>query len=190
MTEQQPYPTREQIAEVASNHVTYTTIWANGTGSRGWKCSCGVHNWGTAEENPTRYQEYETRKKATMAAAEHVADAVLALFPQPAPSVERGVSTCYDTTPHLPHRGDRGIGDEPDITWVPLRCDGVPAEPPSIADMAPGTELTEGVRWSVGRDRNGNTFLYRNANGFAQMCLPDDLAPSTIRDVTPPEDAA
>lgn len=79
MTGQQ-YPTREQIAEVTSGHVTYTTIWANGAGARGWKCSCGVHNWGTAAENPTRYQQYPTREAAALAAAEHVADAVHALL--------------------------------------------------------------------------------------------------------------
>lgn len=62
------------------------------------------------------------------------ADAVLALLSQLTPT-----ATCGETRPHDAHEGDRGYGDEPDIDWVHWTCPGVPAKPPRIEDLAPGT---------------------------------------------------
>lgn len=70
-------PTRAQLREVARHHVTHTTIWG-GTGRYGWKCSCGVHDWGTQVENPGRYEQFSSRETAANTAAGHVADAILA----------------------------------------------------------------------------------------------------------------
>jgi hypothetical protein len=100
--------------------------------------------------------------------------AVLALFPQPTPSAEprTACATC-DGTRYV--TGPTGGG-------VP--CPTCNAEPVSIADMAPGTRFVGDVRHGT------QTFMVTIDSVIAAESglnyFPEDIDPSTIRDVTPP----
>jgi hypothetical protein len=171
MTEQQQYPTREQIAEAIRN-----SDWD------------ALGNW---DAEPERIKE-DYRKNA---------DAVLALFPQPTPSAEQSaeydrVAAVYgaiddlvvDQGADVAAEGVWAIRDALDalIGWDQEVC---AAAKPSIADMAPGTTFTATTcdghlaLWVTLSDGNVMT-----GNGAVRDAL--DIDPSTIRDVSPPKDAA
>lgn len=62
--------------EMLANHKWYTTIWGSGPKGYGWKCSCGINDWGTGAENPERYARYDTNEAASLAAVDHIAAAL------------------------------------------------------------------------------------------------------------------
>jgi hypothetical protein len=170
-------PTREQIAE-AIRHSDWDSLG----------------NWAA---EPERIKD-DYRKNA---------DAVLALFPQSTPMQECGVcgrhypasdtrSTCPVCWPGFGEYGQQaapiGVATERDLydryldsypvdAGVPSSLSEwrqSPAEPASIADMAPGTTFVAfGVRWTVN--------AHHSAVGPAGLTR-GDIDPSTIRDVTPP----
>ena len=66
----------DNLIAALSLHQWYTTVWGDGRGGYGWKCSCGVMDWGTGAENPERYERHPTRAAAAVAAVRHVAEAI------------------------------------------------------------------------------------------------------------------
>lgn len=60
--------------------------------------------------------------------------------------------------------------------------------PPSIADMVPGATFVQAVAWTVAVSGRGEKYAYRPCGRFGSQVITDnDIDPSTIRDVTPPE---
>jgi hypothetical protein len=174
MTEQQQHPTREQIAEA---HKFLEHSAGDGhTSPREWwtTCSCGA--------SLTQWQQgYDENDDDPNAAyAMHIADVVLALFPQPTPSAgaddedmddEEFCARCYagvDSSEHHEKCVVTGHADD---------RESAPAALPSIADMAPGTTACA--------DPNVNRwYCQRGSDGTCPLLKCID--PSTIRDVTPP----
>ena len=145
-------------------------------------------------------------------AARQAADAVLALLSQPTPTAEDGpmpvslpvspgdLETSADAVRRVMREHDPGQLNADEVAWLDTgahRLDQAaellrqtfgraPAEPPRIADMAPGTTFTAaGVdnidrRWLVLPDGE----LYESD---VYIVTADWLDPSTIRDVQPPE---
>jgi hypothetical protein len=69
---------------------------------------------------------------------------------------------------------------------------GAPAAPPSITDMVPGTTFYAAL---VGDERVEQWMRVNSCHPVARMrdglhCWPRDVDPSTIRDVTPPEESS
>lgn len=60
-------------------------------------------------------------------------------------------------------------------------------EPPRIEDMAPGTKFTEEVRWTITGTLSTGMTVAHSAAG--EMRFADRFDPSTIRDVTPPNES-
>jgi hypothetical protein len=103
-----------------------------------------------------------------------IADAVLALFPQPTPSSEP------DADKAETYRQGWVAGHAaPQVTGV--KGD---AAPPSIADMAPGTTFRGEMvgHWVVLSTVDGHLNVRHSVEDIAYV----DIDPSTIRDVTPP----
>ena len=77
MTAQHPDPTtgEREAREVLAEHPWHITIWGDLPGY-GWRCSCGILDWGTEAENPARYVHHPTREAACLAAVEHITEAL------------------------------------------------------------------------------------------------------------------
>jgi len=136
----------------------------------------GIHDWSELSE---------WNQKAYLARA----DAVLALLSQPTP-----IEHCLLTANHTAHEwggheGQAGTG---------YQCPGT-SEPPRIEDMAPGTTLTgamlpadRGGYRPEGWERTRRWFVFGSGKGVRVVSdsgwpyQPEDIDPSTIRDVTPP----
>jgi hypothetical protein len=145
MTAVQP-PTREQIAEA---------LW----GSARQEGDDPAWTWQYLDERANRAEGDYAEIRAEYLSS---ADAVLALFPQPTPSSEALPAECGKVMPHNPHNWST---ETTLVPWEPRICSGAgteqgrrmrehalseqmyqhmmenthPAEPASIADMAPGT---------------------------------------------------
>lgn len=120
---------------------------------------------------------------------EKVADAVLALFPQPAPSAGPRIDRVpvprvwlERLMPMLHEHADAAM-----IETADRALDGtiarMIAEPVSIADMAPGTTFTAVFHGEQDRFFRCRDSLARAGRYLVSM---DAIDPSTIRDVTPP----
>lgn len=165
MTEQQQYPTREQI----------------------------VAAWVDARQD----QSIPRQPNGAMLpidAFEAGVTAGVALFPQPTPSAEARIDVVpvprawlERLIPTLHKHADAAM-----IETADRALDGtiarMTAQPPSIAYMAPGTELTADYFRITRRVRvidPGGVWL-RGIDDESLSVRADDLDPSTIRDVTPP----
>lgn len=82
------------IESILAEHKWYTTRWGDGHGGHGWKCSCGVQDWGTGDENPERYKRYPDAAEASLAAARHVGYALREHLVS-TPVVERAAYVMY-----------------------------------------------------------------------------------------------
>lgn len=162
MTEQQ-YPTREQIEEAR-------------------KVAWEAHK---REHRPTA-----VRKHSFDAGI----DAVLALFPLPTPSAEPTVrvpeSVVKAAAGHLDREGYHGTATLLLDTLVPEPT--TPIEPPSIADMAPGTSDPFAYRRRVRHlARRHDVIETSYGTWLLDWYRPDEpyireVDPATIRNVTPP----
>jgi hypothetical protein len=130
---------------------------------------------------------------------ERIADAVLALFSQPTPSaVPERTYTAADVQEAFERGCIRGEQDADERNWSRRQYEKMqaplpPAEPVSIADMAPGTTFTAGHP-DTGRPANfercddeqhaPHTVFDMGGGAFWKARAFD---PSTIRDVTPPK---
>jgi hypothetical protein len=111
-----------------------------------------------------------------------IADAVLALFPQPGPSAEP-----------VRYNGHNGLAVFADAARRLNEGQAVQStEPVSISDMAPGAVFriagpgsTPGEWWTVYRNRDDGELHVLSTSG--RDWILDDIDPSTIRDVTPPK---
>jgi hypothetical protein len=130
-------------------------------------------------------------------------DAVLALFPQPTPSADPmrdyavrqflALATCPDDQSRLDRLAQAlDVARSAGMVLEPT----TPAEPPSIADMAPGTTF-----WAQFRDTDRRALFVKIggttawpvmdvAAGALAVYSASALDPSTIRNVNPPKDAA
>lgn len=111
-----------------------------------------------------------------------------ALLPQPTPTAEHADDCSIDVVTWVP--GWEGVP-----TALPGHCDcgrGADAKPPRIEDMAPGTTFTARLHLMDGlTDR----CVFMRVDGVdvvddaGARWHPQDIDPSTIRDVTPPKEA-
>lgn len=64
------------LAAGLAGHQWSLSRWSGGGWT--WHCACGIHDWGTGAENPSRYVRHPDRDAAARSATEHVTDALLA----------------------------------------------------------------------------------------------------------------
>jgi hypothetical protein len=210
-------PTREQIAplpDAARMDAYYYGFERTGVGFIDAILSAvaiagkGAHHtesWGAPWEGTTDYfrghpglPDAEDAVDLIQKAAQQAADAVLALFPRPAPSAEaERTYTAADVQEAFERGCVRGEQDANDRNWSRQQYEKMHASlpsagPVSAADMAPGTTFTAEFK------ETGTRVLFVKVGGmtawpflaveFGTLATYTGYAidPSTIRDVTPP----
>jgi hypothetical protein len=118
---------------------------------------------------------------------ERIADAVLALFPQPTPTAE---PVCGGSATNCIHRFHPPMHSMACPVGQAQNHPPSPAEPVSIADMTPGTRCREEVSGTVpswaGEDQISPCLCVLATGHDGRHQCSHQVDPSTIRDVTPP----
>lgn len=192
MSEQQQYPTREQIAE-AIRHSDVTHVDVAGTNSDDWYLGnadavLALFPQPTPSAEPTAWEQ-----AAQIAERDAVGVTLADLTKFPAVR-STGARIAFNIRAAAQKNGPatadvlRSQGPHPKVTVLGVNEDSLTAVPPSTANMAPG-----GTFYGVAYDGHCAWWLVLD-NGYVKSGAgitrdPSDIDPSTIRDITPPKDA-